>query len=99
MGVKPAAAYLVASGFRHYGPAETGKQRAYEQHAAAERRAFAYELVAFKVVEADVFRPESVFVLTDTLDIHPDVDKQLDEVVHVEDVRNVAYPYFVRREQ
>ena len=90
MRVQSSSANLVTSRLSHNGLSEACQQRSYHQHAATQRCAFAYKLLAVQIVEVYFLCTESIVVLTVAFHSNPDVLQQENQVVHVKNVRHIV---------
>jgi len=90
---------LVAPRFGHDGTAEACQQRTDGEHRPPQCGALAHELVAAQVFQVHLVGLEGIAALAAGCHLHVDVAQQLDQVVHVEDVGNVADLHLVAREQ
>ena len=99
VGVETAASYLVAAGLGHHGAVETGQQRTYHEHAAAQGGALAHKLVALQIVEVQVVGLEDVGAVLKARHLHPDVLQQQDEVLYIQYLGDVLDVDGLAREQ
>ena len=99
VGVKAPPPYLVAARRGNDSLAEAGQQRAYQKHAAAQRRALAHKLVAAEEAQVEVVGPECILVAPPAVYLHANVLEQKYQVVDVAYVGNVAYYHLVGSEE
>ena len=97
--VQTAPTDLVATGFCHDGPAEARQQRPNHQHRASQRGTLAHELVAAEVLQIHLVGLKGVAALRALCHLHVDVAQQLYQVVHVENVGNIADFHLLVRKQ
>ena len=90
MRIQTAATNLITTRFGDDGLTHTGQKRTNHQHAATQGCAFLHKLIALQVVEIQLvcFKGIGVFFLFRYL--HTNITQQLDEVVHIANVRNVT---------
>ena len=99
VGIQSPASYLVAARFGNQGFAEACHHRSHQHDGAAQAGTPFQELVAFQVVEIYVCGAEAVGVDAFLRHLDAHVPHQLDEVVHVQDVRDVVYGHLFGSEQ
>ena len=99
VGVESAASNLVAPGFGNGCPAEAPEQGTDEQHTSAQGCTLANKLCAVEKVEVEVIGLEGEIVAVVARYPHPHVAKELNEVLHVENVGNVIDVYLFVGEQ
>ena len=93
VGVYPAAAYLVSSGFGEPGVAEAGEQRSHDHHGAAQLGAVLHEFLGLDIAGVHFIGLEGIYSLGLTGYLYAHLLKQFDEVFHVQDFRDIAYGY------
>ena len=91
VGVNPAAADAVSSRLGEEGLAEAREQRSHHHHGAAELGTSPDELLASDVELVHVARAEAVLSLFELLHRHAHTFQQGDEVLDIQDVRQVGY--------
>ena len=89
VGVETTAAYLVATRLGDGCLATASQQRTNHQHASTQRGALSHKLQAVEIVELQLVALECIVVATVLSYLHAYLPEQLDEVVHVEDVRHI----------
>ena len=93
------AADLVAARLREPRVPEAAQQRSHDHHRPAERRALLHELLRLDVRRVHLVRLEPVGALLQALDLHTHPLQQADEVLHVQDLRNVGENDRIGRQQ
>ena len=89
MRVETPAADFVAARLRKQGASEACRERAEQQDAAAQARAALQKLRARQVFEVHIGSTERIVARTVLRHLYIDVAQQLNQVVYVENVRNV----------
>ena len=57
------------------------------------------KLFRFEKIEIDIVGLEFIFVTRNLVDLYTDILEQFDEVIHIEDVRDVADAHGIRGEE
>ena len=99
MGIHPAAADLVSTGFREPCVPETGEKRPHNHQRSPERSAFAHEILAFYIFFVDIVGPEGIFALLYPAHLHSHAFEKKDEVAYVKDFGHIGYGHFFRSEK
>ena len=90
MGVHPAPADLVASGFWKISFAEPAEHWSGNHYGTSQRGAFLHKFGTFHVGTVDFIGLEGIFALFVTGNLDPHVLKQADKVFDIENLRDVA---------
>ena len=90
MGIQTTTSDLIPTGLCHYSLAKTREQRADHQYRATKSRTFTHELITFKIGKVYAVGLKLIIISGDSLHLHFDVLQQLNEIVHIQDVRYVA---------
>ena len=91
MRIQTPTAYLVSAGFRVCHFAQTRQKRTDEHHRTAEFVAFLEEIRTPKIRRVEVCRREGKFAFCQLLHGHAYRSEQVDEVIDVQDIRQVVY--------
>ena len=90
VGVYTPAADFIPAGLGEPGVAEAREQRAHHHHGATEFGALGHEFLGLDVGRVHGIGLEGIHALGQTRDLHAHVLQQLDEVLHIQDLRDVA---------
>ena len=99
MGIQPASAYLVSSRPWNVASSETGQQGANDHDRTPEGTAILFELQGLQVVEIHIIRLKCIGVPVQSFDLDAQLPKNVDELVDIPNVRNIADRHFRCREQ
>ena len=99
VSVKTAAPDLVSSGLGHCSLTKATKQWAKHQHRAAQGSTLLHKLQAVEIVEIELVCLKRIVAGRIGCHLHPDVLEQSDQIVDVENIRDIADPHCVAREQ
>ena len=97
--VETSTSYLVTTGFGNDRPAIASQQRTDHQYATAKGGTFAYELIALQIVEVKVGGLKTVVVTVQLVHLDTDLLQQQDQVVHIQDIRDVLDDHLLIGEQ
>ena len=93
--IQTATSDFITTRFRNHCLSEASYQRAYQHHRTTQFRATVQEVITLQVSQIQIICLKSVGITSRLRDLHPHVTKQLYQVVHIQNVRNVFNSHFL----
>ena len=90
MRIQTAATNLITTRFGDNGFTHTGQKRTNHHHAATQCSTLLHKLVALQVIQVQLVGFEGIGVFFLFRYLHTNITQQLDEVVHIANVRDVT---------
>ena len=99
MGVETTASYLVTAWLCHCGTTKSAEQWTYHQHRTAKSGTLHHKPITVEILQIEIGRLERIFSFTKLSDLHTYIYEQLNEIIDIEDIRNVVYRNLIISEQ
>ena len=93
--IQTATPDFITTRFRNHCLSEASYQRAYQHYRATQFRATAQEVITLQVSQVQIISLKSIRITSRLRNLHPHVAKQLYQVVHIQNVRNVFNSHFL----
>ena len=90
VGIKTAAADLIATRLGDGSLAESAEQGSEHQYTATQRRTLLHELQTVEIIQFQLITLEGIIMTAVSGYLHTDFLEQLDQVVHIQDVRHIG---------
>ena len=90
MSIQPSSTYLISTGLCHCCPAKSAQQRSNQEYASSQSSALSHKSIALEKVQIQFVCLERIVVPVMSRHFYADVLEQKNQIVHIQDVGNVA---------